>query len=51
MKYFNFEITPILTLSEHNAICNIISIDGINILFDCGWDESFSDKILQIYKE
>ena len=51
MEYFNIEITPVLTLSEHDAISNIISIDGINMMFDCGWNESFSDIIENIYKE
>jgi hypothetical protein len=51
MDCYNIEITPILTLSEDEAICNIISIDGMNIMFDCGWNESFSTKIENIYKE
>jgi hypothetical protein len=50
MKNFNIEIKPILTLSEHDAISNIISIDGINLMFDCGWDENFSNIPLERYK-
>jgi hypothetical protein len=51
MNYFDIEILPILTLSEHRATCTIITIDGMKLLFDCGWDENFSESIAKIYKE
>jgi Cft2 family RNA processing exonuclease len=51
MNYFKIEITPILTLSKNNAICNIIEVDGITIMFDCGWNETFSEDIAKIYNE
>ena len=51
MNYFNIEIIPILSLNENNAICNMINIDGLKLLFDVGWDELFSEEIANIYKE
>jgi hypothetical protein len=45
------DIKAILTLSSDNCICNHFSIEGKNILFDCGWDEEFSERISDIYKE
>lgn len=51
MNYFNIEIKPILTLSKHKSLCNLITIDGINMMFDCGWNESCSEEIVSIYKE
>ena len=46
---FDFEIVPILTLSEDNAICNIIKIDKITLLFDCGWNELLTNNIKEKY--
>jgi len=46
-KNFNFEITPILTLSEDNMSCTLIKIDELNLLFDCGWDENFNPEVPQ----
>lgn len=47
----NIEINTILTLSENKAVCNLFTIQGIKILFDCGWDDNFSDEIANIYRE
>ena len=51
MDNSNIEITTILTLSEHKAICNIFTIHDLKILFDCGWDDNFSEEVAIIYKE
>ena len=51
MKYFNIEIIPILTQTQNNASCTLFEIDGIKMLFDCGWNETFSEDIAKIYDE
>jgi hypothetical protein len=50
MNDFNIKIVPLLSYGENGAVCNLISIDDLNILFDCGWDESFSSEILKVYE-
>ena len=47
---FEFSITPIFTLSESNIISNIITINGINLLFDCGSKETHSLEINTKYE-
>lgn len=49
MNSFDFQITPIITIQESQAISNIIEIDGLKLLFDCGWDETFSQEIKTQY--
>ena len=51
MKYFNIDICPILTQAQNNASCTLIEIDGIRMLFDCGWNETFTEDISTIYNE
>jgi Cft2 family RNA processing exonuclease len=51
MKYFNIDISPILTQTQNNASCTLFDIDGIKMLFDCGWNETFSEDIAKIYNE
>ena len=46
---FPFKISPIFTLSEDGIISNIIQINSLNLLFDCGWNESFSQSIKDKY--
>ena len=48
---FKINITPILTLSQHGAICNLIKIDDLNLMFDCGSDENFSEDTEKIYSD
>ena len=51
MKHtFPFEIIPILTLSQDNAISTFIKINKLNLLFDCGWNDTFSDDIRKKYE-
>ena len=45
----SFEIIPILTLSQDKAISTLIKINKLNLLFDCGWNDSFSDDIRKKY--
>ncbi len=51
MNYYKIEVLPILLLSHHNAICNIIKIDDTTMMFDCGWNETLSQDIARIYDE
>lgn len=46
---FPFRITPLFTLSQDGIISNLIQIDNLNLLFDCGWNESFSQSIKDKY--
>ncbi len=47
MNSCNLKITPILTLNTDKAVSTLIEIDGMKMLFDCGWDEIFSDPIAE----
>lgn len=47
---FEFSINPIFTLSENKIISNIITINGINLLFDCGSKEVYSQEINTKYE-
>lgn len=51
MENSDLEIISLLNLSEHKSICTIFSFHDLKILFDCGWDESFSEEIAKIYRE
>jgi Cft2 family RNA processing exonuclease len=51
MNHFEISVTPILTLSLNNCLCNIVTIDGVTMMFDCGWNETFSEDILRIYEQ
>jgi len=51
MEISDIQIISLLNLSENKAICTIFKFQELNILFDCGWDEDFSEHIAQIYKE
>ena len=50
MNDYNIKLTPLLSFGENRAVCNLLSIDDLNILFDCGWDENFSPEILKVYE-
>ena len=47
---FPFEIKPILTLSKDKAISTLIKINKLNLLFDCGWNDSFTEEIRYKYQ-
>ncbi len=51
MERSDINITSLLNLSDNKAICTLFKFQELNILFDCGWDEEFSDEIANIYKE
>lgn len=50
MNDYNIRLTPLLSYGENRAVCNLLSIDDLNILFDCGWDETFHQDILKVYE-
>jgi hypothetical protein len=50
MSDYDIKLTPILSLGENRAVCNLLSIDGLNILFDCGCDERFNNDLFDIYQ-
>jgi hypothetical protein len=47
----NIEVMPILTRGENDAMATLVKIDKITMLFDCGWNERFSEDISSIYVE
>jgi len=51
MDISDIEIISLLNLSEHKAICTIFNFHELKVLFDCGWDEKFSEEIANIYRE
>jgi hypothetical protein len=50
MNDYNIKLTPLLSFGENRAVCNLLSIDDLNILFDCGWDETFNSEVLKVYE-
>lgn len=45
----NVKITPIYgAQSDDHALCTFLSIDGLNLLLDCGWNSSFDESALGI---
>jgi len=50
MNEFNIKLVPYLSYGENGAVCNLLTIDDLNILFDCGWDENFSSDIMKAYE-
>ena len=50
-KEFSFIVKPILTLIQDNCICTLITIGEYNLLFDCGWNEKFTQNIKEKYEE
>lgn len=45
----NVRVTPIYgAQSDNHALCTFLSIDGLNILLDCGWNSSFDKSSLGI---
>lgn len=49
--FSELDVLPILTMSRNNAVCNILRMDNLTIMFDCGWNETFSEDIAKIYDE
>ena len=50
-KVFNFIVDPILTLIQDKCICTLITIGEYNLLFDCGWNEKFTQTIKKKYED
>ena len=50
-KEFCFEVNPIFTLVEDKCVSTLVTIGNFNLLFDCGWNEKFSQKIKNKYEE
>ena len=50
-KEFCFMINPIFTLVEDKCVSTLVTIGNFNLLFDCGWNEKFSQKIKNKYEE
>ena len=50
-KEFIFVVNPIFTLVEDKCSSTLITIANYNLLFDCGWDEKFSQNIKTKYEE
>ena len=50
-KEFNFVVNPIFTLVEDKCSSTLITIANYNLLFDCGWNEKFSQNIKEKYEE
>ena len=44
-KEFCFMVNPIFTLVEDKCVSTLVTIGNFNLLFDCGWNEKFSQKI------
>ena len=50
-KEFSFVVDPIFTLVEDKCVSTFVKIGNFNLLFDCGWNEKFSEKIKNRYEE
>ena len=50
-KEFTFEVNPIFTLVEDKCSSTLITIANYNLLFDCGWNEKFSQNIKAKYEQ
>ena len=50
-KEFCFMVNPIFTLVEDKCVSTLVTIGNFNLLFDCGWNEKFSQKIKNKYEE
>lgn len=50
-KEFCFMANPIFTLVEDKCVSTLVTIGNFNLLFDCGWNEKFSQKIKNKYEE
>ena len=50
-KEFSFIVDPIFTLVEDKCVSTFVKIGNFNLLFDCGWNEKFSEKIKNRYEE
>ena len=48
---FNFVVKPFLTLIQDKCISTLITIGDYNLLFDCGWNEKFTQNIQKKYEE
>ena len=48
---FNFVVKPFLTLIQDKCISTLITIGDYNLLFDCGWNEKFTQSIQKKYEE
>ena len=50
-KEFTFVVNPIFTLVEDKCSSTLITIANYNLLFDCGWNEKFSQNIKTKYEK
>ena len=50
-KAFQFIVNPILTLIQDKCNCTLIKIGEYNLLFDCGWNEKFTQTIKKKYED
>jgi len=50
-KEFTFVVNPIFTLVEDKCSSTLITIANYNLLFDCGWNEKFSQNIKTKYEQ
>ncbi|KAF9617630.1 hypothetical protein IFM89_037693 [Coptis chinensis] len=41
------QVTPLSGVYNENPLCYLLSIDGFNILVDCGWNDLFDPNLLQ----
>jgi hypothetical protein len=48
---FNFVVKPLLTLSQDKCISTLITIGDYYLLFDCGWNEKFTQNIKKNMKK
>lgn len=50
-KELPFIVNPIFTLIENKCVSTLVTIGNFNILFDCGWNEKFSQHIKTKYED
>ncbi|TQE03901.1 hypothetical protein C1H46_010428 [Malus baccata] len=46
-KAHQIEVTPLCGVYNENPLSYLVSIDGFNLLIDCGWNDHFDPSLLQ----
>jgi cleavage and polyadenylation specificity factor subunit 2 len=41
------QVTPLCGVYNENPLSYLVSIDGFNLLIDCGWNDHFDPSLLQ----
>lgn len=47
----SINFTPLYGCGEDEPFCGLLTLDGYNLLLDCGWDENFNEDMLLPLKE